>query len=355
MRPGSYTMQNLFQIILPKFCALLILVFIGSVSSNAVGQDWAKKMFNELSHDFGTVNKEERPVHKFQIKNIYNETITITNLRSSCGCTSVSIDKRTLKTGEVAELTAKYNSHIFDGFKQATITVSFGAPFYGEAILQVKGNIVRGVTINPRNLEFGEINSGNPPSKVIQISKSGDPNFRIVDIKSTFPHISVQLQQTARTRNFVNYQVTASLNNETIPKGFSQGELLLITTDSSRVLTENKIKFTARVVSPLQLSPQTLTLGSVKPGEKVTKKVIIKAGQPFRIVDVTCLNTSFRVRAKSDSKKVHIVEVSYTGSEDQTGKFESELNFITDLGGKTTGSIKAIVESNSESVVSTDK
>ena len=151
---------------LAKSATVILLAFVFSAIP-ASAQEWAKKMFSELSHDFGTVNKEERPVHKFEIKNIYNETISITNLRSSCGCTSVSLDKRTLKTGEVATLTAKYNSHIFDGFKQATITVSFGAPFYGETILQVKGNIVRGVNIKPKNIEFGEVNSTSIPAKQI--------------------------------------------------------------------------------------------------------------------------------------------------------------------------------------------
>ena len=326
-------------------------LFIALINSASplVGQDWAKKMFSELSHDFGTVTKEERPVHKFKITNPYNEEIRIREIRSSCGCTTVSIDKRSLKTRETAELTARYNSHLFDGFRQATITVRFDAPFYGEVQLLVKGNIIRGVGINPRAIEFGEVIAGSTdsPARTVQVSRSGDFNFKVVDVQSTFPHIAVQFGQTSRNRNSVNYQMIARLKTETIPVGFTGGELIIVTRDSTGVQRKWPVKFNARVVAPLQISPQVLTMGKVKPGEEVTKKVIIKADQPFRITDVTCVNTQYRVRAKASANKVHIVEVSYTGG-DGNGKQENELNFITDLGGGTKSKVKAIVEQITE-------
>src|SRR5205807_9771104 len=62
----------------------LLLVLVGSSSS--LGQDWARKMFSESSHDFGTVARGAKVEHRFQFNNPYQETAHVAGVRSSCGC-----------------------------------------------------------------------------------------------------------------------------------------------------------------------------------------------------------------------------------------------------------------------------
>ena len=54
----------------------------------AVGQEWARKMFDSTEHKFGTVAKGAKAEHRFQIKNLYEEDVHISGVRSSCGCTT---------------------------------------------------------------------------------------------------------------------------------------------------------------------------------------------------------------------------------------------------------------------------
>ncbi len=55
---------------------LAVLILIGfaltltAMSSEASGQQWARKMFKEYTHDFGTVKKGEVPEHRFEIQNV---------------------------------------------------------------------------------------------------------------------------------------------------------------------------------------------------------------------------------------------------------------------------------------------
>ena len=97
------------------------------------------------------------------------------------------------------------------------------------------------------------------------------------------------------------------------------------------------------MVSGLRLSPEILTLNGIEPGQEVRKKVIIKGSDPFRIVDVTCQSKAFRVRAGKEAKKVHMIEVIYTG-EAEAGQHECELSFFTDVTGDTPNKLRAIVE-----------
>ena len=88
----------------------------------------------------------------------------------------------------------------------------------------------------------------------------------------------------------------------------------------------------------------------MKPGEKFSKKIIVKSDEPFTIADVKCFNDAFEVQAGAEAKKVHIVEVIYTG-ENKSGRHECELEFVVNYQAQAgqparsaSNSIKAIVD-----------
>ncbi|MDB4540020.1 hypothetical protein N9231_06310, partial [Saprospiraceae bacterium] len=126
-----------------------------------------------------------------------------------------------------------------------------------------------------------------------------------------------------------------------VPRGFSQGELYVVV-ESNRVRQEIPIKFSAKVVSDVQI-PEQIALGTLSPGEEVKKRVVLKCDRPFRITDVTCQSEAFKVKADKESKKVHFVEVIYVG-EDKLGHHECELSFFTDLNQEAAGKITATFE-----------
>lgn len=321
-----------------------LLLFVCSMQSQSQAQEWARKMLTEYSHDFGEVNKGDMPEYRFEIKNIYQETINIAQVFSSCGCTQVSMSKRQLKTWETAEVVCRFNSKPFNGFKQATVTVRFGQPMVGEVQLTVKGTIVSAIRLSPETIDFGQVSRGKSP--VFQTTLTGPANspFRIMDIKSTFPHVGVALKQPMRTAsNQIQYVMQTRLKSSA-PDGFTQGDLFIIVQDSVGQ-RQIPLKFSAKVAAPVQFSPSVITLNDVAPGEKVVKKVVIRAKEPFQITDVKCKTKAFRVSAKkSGTRKTHIVEISYTGEEGKTGKHECDLTFFTSLDKAPAGKIRAIVE-----------
>ena len=262
---------------------------------------------------------------------------------SSCGCTTVSVEKNLLKTWEKTVLNCQFNSPAFDGSKTATVTVRFNRPYVGEVQLNIRGRIVNrtGLNVTPKSIEFGVV-SKSKSSRTVELTSFGNPNFRILDVKSTFSHVKVQLRQKSRQNNRVQYEITTSLK-DSVPAGFAEGQLFVVVQEGNQT-REVPIDFSAKVLSAgLRLSPEILTLSGVEPGQEVRKKVILKGTDPFRIVDVTCHSKAFRVRAGKESKKVHVIEVIYTG-EPNAGQHECDLSFYTDLTGDDPSKLKAIVE-----------
>jgi hypothetical protein len=332
-----------------KTFVLAAVICVCGFASQGHAQEWARKMLTEYSHDFGEVKKGDMPEYRFELKNIYKETINIAGVFSSCGCTQVSMSKNQLKTWETAEIICRFNSKPFNGFKQATVTVRFGQPMVGEVQLTVKGTIVSAIRLYPESIDFGQVTRGKFP--VFKTTLTGPPNvpFQIADIKSTFSHVGVALDQPRRTpQNQWQYTMRTRLK-ETAPDGFSQGDLFIIVNEGGNQ-RQIPLKFSAKLASAIKLSPSVITLSDVVAGEKFTKRVVIRAEEPFSITDVKCRTRAFRVSSKkSGLSKTHIVEVKYTGEENKTGKHECDLTFYTSLSKKPAGTVKAIVEFSDES------
>ena len=357
----SLRLQNCTMIASSIKSLLLIVFSLVVVSLNnqsAHGQAWLRQMFKgQSTHDFGDVQMGDVPEHRFQFENVFNETFHIHSINSSCGCTVATASKRTLKTWEKGEIICKFNTPaVTAGPKQATITVKFDRPYRAEMQLSVKGNIVTGVSLEPKQIDFGQVVENNLPVRVVELKSSGNPNFRIRDVKSVFKHISVKVQETGRNNGQVSYNIITQLK-DSVPKGFAQDQLYLVVEegrnyDGTPRLKQLPLPFNAKVTSALQLSPEVLSLGPLAPGEVVKKKVFLKSDKPFFINDVRCQSEAFSVKAASKAKKIHIVEVIYTAEAEKVGSHECELSFYVSYADTKTvppasapsGRLKAIIE-----------
>src|SRR5262245_45815601 len=80
----------------------LSVVMLLASTAGVSAQEWAEKMFNKTDHDFGTVARGADTVYRFEITNIYKQDMHVTGVRSSCGCTSPTVENPIVKTHEKA-------------------------------------------------------------------------------------------------------------------------------------------------------------------------------------------------------------------------------------------------------------
>ena len=99
--------------------------------------DSAVISFTETLHDYGTINKGSEGTYVFTFKNTGNIPLVLTNVRSSCGCTTPSWPKEPIAPGATGEIKVKYNTNSVGGF-QKTITVFSNAK---TEVLTIKGSV----------------------------------------------------------------------------------------------------------------------------------------------------------------------------------------------------------------------
>ena len=307
----------------------LALPLLLAISSQASAQDWAKKMFEVTKHEFGTVARGSTQEHRFQLKNIYKEDVHIAGVESSCGCTTPKITKETLKTFETSEIIAVFNTRSFLGSKAATLTVKIDKPYYAEVQLTVDGYIRSDVVFDPGLVEFGTLDAGEGGVTKVSITYAGRGDWKIEDVLSANRNFEVELEETYRGGGRVKYDMTVRLKPEA-PVGYIHDQLVIVTDDSS--IKKVSVPVEGQVLSPMTVSPASLFLGVLKPGESVTKRIVVRGKKPFRILQVNCSHPSITVGTPSaDSKVLHFLPVVYIAG-NETGHVVDTIEIITDLG-----------------------
>jgi uncharacterized protein DUF1573 len=296
----------------------------------APAQDWAIKMFNATSHDFGTVARGSKAQFRFVIKNIYEEDAHIYLVQSSCKCTIPKLEKSDLKTFETTEIIADFNTREMTGPRQATITVKFDKPFHAEVQLHVTGTIRSDVVLQPGALDLGTVDVGKGVEKMLMVSYAGRDDWKILDVKTADPHFEVEITELSRLPGKVSYELLVRLTNDA-PIGYIKDQLILVTNDPRG--RELPVDMQGRVISDITIAPSPLFMGVLKPGQKVTKKLVVRGKRPFKIIDVKCSDKSFEIDGLSDdAKAVHLIPVIFTAGDDP-GRVAQKISITTDQGG----------------------
>jgi hypothetical protein len=297
-------------------------------------ENWAEKMFKETSHDFRIVGRGTKSEYHFEFTNRYEQEVHVASVRTSCGCTTPSINRDTLKTHETSSVLASFNTSSFIGQKSATITVVFDRPAYAEVQLRVSGFIRTDITFDPAEVNFGEFLAGTPREREVTITHSGDPNWEITDVRSHCRHLQVRLNPPERSSTQVRYRMLVRLDDK-MPEGDIRERLTLISNDRDFPTTEMLIS--GRVRPPVSVSPASVSLGDTTANGMKEQRLVVRGEEPFEIADVQCGDGRFEFEIPTGAKKVHFVKLRFRG--DGSGDaISQEIRIVTDLPGNKSAS-----------------
>lgn len=334
--------------------ALLLLAL--AFTTPSFGQDWAKKMFKEQNHDFGTVARNAKSEFLFEFVNPYKEDAHITSVRTSCNCTTPSIyqGKDTLKSWEKGHILAVFNTGSFLGQRAATITVTFDKPFPAEVQLRITGNIRSDIEFQPGVIDFATVDQGKEATTQVTVIHHNRSDWKLNDIRSANENLEVELSQPMRRNAGVAYTMTVHLK-KTAPAGALHDQLTLVSNDSSA--PNIPVVVQGNIVPPLAISPATLFLGVLQPGQSVTKQLVVRGKLPFKVSEIVCpAGDCIRYAVKDEMKTLHLIPITFTAGE-KPGDFNDVLTIKTDLeiGGVVNCPCKATIKANEAVAGNTEK
>jgi hypothetical protein len=310
--------------------------FASPVLANSYSQ-----LFRETSHDFGTVARAAKTEYRFQFENPYNQPIHVRSVRTSCGCTTPIIETELVAPGEKGSILARFNTGTHSGARAATVTVSFDKPSYGEVQLHVKGYIRTDVVFQPGEANFGSVVQGESKSMSIVLDYAGKPNWEITRILCDESCIQIEKEEKSRSNGRIQYNMMIRLNDNA-PAGPIESEIVIHTND--RNLTSFPLRLTANVLPEISVHPNLFSLGDITAGDSIKQVLVLKAQQPFRILDIESDEFQIQHGDLSDQPKtLHTVPIQL-GVIAREGSGESKGRIIvkTDFPSKSDLSIDVI-------------
>ena len=119
-----------FILVIPALAGLFLLASIPNFSTKANGENFWYKTEGEIivdqtMYDFGTIKEENGPVSAtFVITNNTKKSIAITNVTTSCGCTSPEWTKSPIEPGKRGKVVATFDPRNRKGTFNKSINIS---------------------------------------------------------------------------------------------------------------------------------------------------------------------------------------------------------------------------------------
>lgn len=195
------------------------------------------------------------------------------------------------------------------------------------------------MVFEPGSVQFGDMQQGTTSKQTVSINCLGRDDWKIVNVRGTNSHLVVDLTLIGRGGGQVAYQMTVNADGA-LPSGYLSERVMLVTNDpdSSHI----PLLVEGRVLPAITVSPASLFLGVVQPGEKIAKQLVVEGKRPFRILSINCDDKSFHFgdTGNATAKKLHVVPVSFVGGK-SSGRVSQTIKIATDLGSDATPELTA--------------
>lgn len=254
--------------------------------------------FDELEHDFGKINQNEKHTHVFKFRNMGDATLKIEKVKTSCGCTATSVSGDEIPPKGTGELKVQFSSGAFEDEVTKTVYVHSNDPDEAITKLKIKARIHTVISVKPRMIYFGRIDKGQSATKDARIYIN-EEGVKITGVESTSEYLSAKVLNPDWVQD--NDVATAGSENEAEKYSILQVKLspnakvgrfsdrIKISTDSPKK-PFLYVSVQAEVLGEVRLKPQTLSFGSVPKGSTAIRKITITKikEKTLKITKVEC-------------------------------------------------------------------
>jgi hypothetical protein len=207
--------------------------------------------------------------------------------------------------------------------------------------LTVSSFIRQDIVLNPGAVQFGTLTRGHELTKELDVEYAGGNDWRIQSVTNPNRNLQVKCDELFRSPGRIGYKLTVTLKPDA-PAGSIRDSLILETNDS--VSPHVPVLVSAQVQPDLIVTPSNLSFGTVKPGQTVTRHVLLRGKNPFRVTKVSGADDRFQFEGAESTQAFHKLSVRFTGASDQAGAVETTFRIETNLPDDPWAEIKATAQ-----------
>lgn len=245
----------------------------------------APRIFSpEPTFDFGSQDNEGKVQHDFTVMNVGTGSLEISNVKSSCGCTVAEMAKKSLAPGEETKVSVTFNLQGKQGPQTKVISVSSNDPDVPVYKLELKGNAVAAIEVEPRFLNYGNVVEELLPPQTIKIA-SNKPEISFNVTGSTASDAASFTTEVKTIEAGKKYEIVVT-NIKPLPAGIAQGVINVATDDPKRLTIP--VRYHATIVGDLDIAPNQINIRLTEDGAVTQQYMRVAAGKvkAFKILSV---------------------------------------------------------------------
>lgn len=316
----------------------------------------AQMQFAKTAHDFGQVPEAGGEItYGFEFTNIGKAPVIITDVKSSCGCTTPEWTKQPVPPGKKGTIKAVFDPKDRPGIFDKELTVSTNTEqvklkISGEVLPKTKGTadlyprVIGALRLKSLNLPFANIYSTATPTDSLPVINTGSSNLNL-----SFANVPAHITLTARPQTlkpnesgFIVCTYNAAKKNDwgyvtdkvKILLNGAENKGNEITVSASIGEDFSKLSAAELANAPVaQFAQRSIDLGSAKVGESKTFTIsITNNGKSDLLLRKTSTNCDCITLAADNAKNVkagQTVELKATFSAKAKGKVNKNISIIT--------------------------
>lgn len=275
----------------------------------------SKLQFDAIDHDFGEIKEDGGYAsYTFNFTNIGEESITLKNVKASCGCTTPGWSREALQPGDSGFVKVQYNPRNRPGRFRKSLQITTTDPSSDQTLfitgvvrpkpktLAQEYPISAGdLRLKRQGMNFGKVSTEKPIQKSFEVYNGSDSVVSLAQDKMRLPaHISVELvPQFLNPREVGNIAVTFNAKAKA-DYGFVSDNIELDTASDKSlsvlaIIEEYFPEMTAAELDrapKIQLSSAVYDFGTVPEGEIVETSIELQnTGREqleFRVIKSNC-------------------------------------------------------------------
>ncbi len=227
-----------------------------------------KIVCDKPTHNFGEIWMGPKLKHTYVIHNKGSESLVITKVKPSCGCTKSGSHPAAIAPGESGEFSFIVDSKKLRGRFQKSVTISSNDPETPNLRLTLAGIVKRFVDVLPGNATFGKISLTEPQERVLKITNNTDNPLELSLTKDKDGPFTFNLEEKEKGKRF---ELTVRVAPPYSP-GRVRGKIDITT----NIGEQKSIPVNAHATIPerLDIQPAAIVIDPNRPTKNVTSRPI---------------------------------------------------------------------------------
>ncbi len=143
--------------------------------------------------DLGSVYRGTMAERRITLKNGGTDTLIISRVDVSCGCTGTIVSNDHIAPGDTGSLLITFNSKNFRGPVHKNVTVNSNDPGQPQALIQFEGTVVEDIVVLPEYLWFQDAEVGTKNTRTLTIKNEGKDGVLLKTFSSGLKGLTLTL------------------------------------------------------------------------------------------------------------------------------------------------------------------